>query len=86
MRPNDIVPVAVEFMAFNPEIFHLLIGDFAPSRILSAIQPAGDSQSLCRGRPGNEVDDGFIVTQGFSSPVRGNEGEPVFDLIAASTF
>ena len=82
MRLYDIVPVAVELVAHNSNVFHFLVGDFASGWILPAIQATSDSKPLGRGCFGNQIDDSLVVTQRFTAPVRGNEGEePVLDLV-----
>src|SRR5437899_13057291 len=82
MRPDHVVPVAVEAVAVNVHGLHLLVRDSATSRVLSAIQTTDDFEAFRGGRAGDQVDDRLVVPQRFTSPVRGNEGEQaVFDLI-----
>src|SRR5690348_2196647 len=72
----------MKLAAFQLQALHLLVTDFAASRIFASIEPAGDFQSLGGGGSRDQIDDGLIVAQGFSAPVRGDEGkESMFDLV-----
>jgi len=72
----------MKLVAFDVDMLHLHIGDFAPGRIFPTIQPAGYFQSFCRGRLGYKLDDRFVIAQRLSAPIRRNKGkEPVFDLV-----
>ena len=55
---------------------------FTPGRIFPAIRSAGDFPSFCRDRPGDEMDDRFVIPQRLTAPIGGDEGkQPVFDLV-----
>ena len=59
----------MKLVGFEVNALHLFIADGAPGWVFASIQSAGDFQALCRGRRGDEMDDGFVVLQWFSSPV-----------------
>ena len=69
-------------IALKVDSFHVVLRALAAGRIFAAIQPARHPQAFRRRRLGNELDHGFIVTQGFAAPIRRNKGkEAVFDLV-----
>ena len=69
-------------IALKVDSFHVVLRALAAGRIFAAIQPARHPQAFRRRRLGNELDHGFIVTQGFAAPIRRNKGkEAMFDLV-----
>ena len=82
MRPDDIVPFAMKLIRMKIDPLHLFQGDFAPDGILAAIQAAGHFQSFGGRGLGDEMDNGFVVTQGLPPPIRRDKGkQTVLDLI-----
>ena len=82
MRSDDIVPFAVKPVAVEIDPLQVVFGHFAAGDIFAAIQAARDGQAFGGRRLGNELDDGFVVPQGFAPPIRRDEGkEAVFDLV-----
>src|SRR6266496_1055456 len=82
MRSDDVVPFAMERIGVRIQRLHFVLADFATGGIFAAIQPARDFESLGGGRLRDEIDDRFVVPQGFATPVRGDEGkEAVLDLV-----
>jgi hypothetical protein len=61
---------------------HFLICNLSPSGVFASIEAAGDLQSFRRGSLGDEIDDGFIVSQWLPTPIRRDEGkESVLDFV-----
>ncbi len=82
MRFDDIVPFAMKCIRLKVDTLHFCIADFAPRWISRAVQSAGDLQSFRRRRLDNEMDDGFVISQGFPTPIRRDEGKrAVPDLV-----
>ena len=72
----------MELVLHDLDAFHLLVGDLSSHSILAAIQPAGHQQARGGGGVCNQADDGFIVRQRFSAPIRADERKrPVFHLV-----
>ena len=82
MRSDHIVPFAMKFIRLKIDRLHVVLRDCPAGGILAAIQSAGYCQSF-RGRGlGNEIDDGFVITQGLATPIRRDERkEAVLDLV-----
>ena len=51
------------------DTLHLFIANRAAGWIFPAIQSARHLQSLRRGRPGDEIDDRFVIPQRFTAPI-----------------
>ena len=66
---DEVVPLAMKFVGFEVNALHLFIAYCAPGCVFASIESAGDFQSLCRGRPGDEIDDCFVIPQWLSAPV-----------------
>src|SRR6266851_4751338 len=82
MGSDDIVPVAMKLIRLKIDTLHVFLRDFPARGILAAIQSAGHFQSFRGRRLRNEMDDGFVVTQWLSPPIRRDEGkEAVLDLV-----
>src|SRR5487761_1242612 len=82
MRSDDIVPFAMKPIRLKIDALHFFLGDFAAGGILAAVQSAGYFQSFRRRRLGNEMDDGFVIAQGFATPIRRDEGKKTaLDLV-----
>jgi hypothetical protein len=82
MRPDDVVPLAMKRIGVKIDSFHFVIGDGAPRGVLAAVQAASHSQALRGRRPGNEIHDGFVITQRLAPPIRRDEGkEAMLDLV-----
>jgi len=81
MRSDDIVPFTMKSIGMI-DCFHFFRGDFTAGGVFAAIQSAAHGQSF-RGRClGNELDDGFIVTQRLAPPIRRDEGkQTMLDLV-----
>jgi len=68
-------------MMFHIDALHLFIVNLASGWIFPAIQSTRHFQSLRRGRPGDEIDDRFVIPQRFSTPIGRDEGKKaVLDL------
>jgi hypothetical protein len=64
------------------DTLHFFLADFAASRIFAAVQSACHFQSFCSRRLGNEMDDGFVISQWFATPIRRDEGKKaMLDLV-----
>jgi hypothetical protein len=74
MRFDDIVPFAMKSIGMKIDSFHLFWGDFATGGIFAAIQSADHGQSFRGRRLGDEMDDGFVVTQRLATPIRRDKG------------
>ena len=59
----------MKLVGFEVNALHLVIADGASGWVFAPIQSAGDFQSLCRGRRGDQMDDGFVVAQWLAWPV-----------------
>ena len=59
----------MEFLGIKIDALHFLGGDLATSRILPAIQPASYGQPFRSRSLGNEIHDGFIITQRLAPPI-----------------
>src|SRR5271169_1500612 len=82
MRSDDIVPFAMKPIRLKVNAFHFFRGDLATGWIFAAVQSARHFQSFCRRRLGNEMDDGFVISQWLATPIRGDEGKKaVLDLV-----
>ena len=82
MRPDDIVPFAMKPIGLKIDALHFFLGDFAAGWIFAVVQSACHFQPFCRRRLGNEMDDGFVIAEGFATPIRRDEGKKaVFDLV-----
>ena len=72
----------MKLIPFPIDAPHLIIAHLASDRVFPTIQSTCDFQSLGCGRPGDEMDDGFIIPQGFSTSVGRDKGkESVFGLV-----
>ena len=60
----------MKLVGFEVNTLHLFIADCAPGGVFAPIESAGDFQSLCRGRRGDKMDDGFVVPQRLAAPIR----------------
>src|ERR1700733_5261670 len=61
---------------------HLFGRDLSTRPVLAAVQPARHLEPLGRGGASDQTDDRFVIPQGLSAPVGGDEGEEsVFDLV-----
>src|SRR5712692_6206468 len=82
MRSDDVIPFAMKRSAAKVDPSHLVVRDFSASGILASIQSTADRQAFGRRRLGDQLDDGFVIPQGFATPVRGDERkEAVLDLV-----
>jgi len=72
----------VEFVHFDTQVRHLLIGDFLSFKISSGIEFASYPESrFCLGS-GNETHDHGQARQRTTSPILADEGkQPVLDLV-----
>lgn len=52
------------------DLAHILLRDPVSGGVLSAVKAAPYFQSFSRGSAGDELDEGFIVAQRFTMPVR----------------
>ena len=78
----DVVPLTVKGVAHNVDARHLLIADLAPSRILATIQTTLDFQTFGGCRPGDQVDNGFVINQRLAAPIRCDKREQaMLDLV-----
>ena len=59
----------MKLVGFEVNALHFFITHGASCWVFASIQSAGDLQAFCRGRRGDEIDDGFVVLQRFSAPV-----------------
>ena len=59
----------MKLVTFHIDALHLFVTNFPSRWIFSAIQSTRYFQSLRRGRPGNEIDDRFVIPQWFSFPL-----------------
>src|SRR5260370_31716026 len=75
MRSDDIVPFAMKRIRLKIDTLHVCLRDFPAGGILTPIQSAGHFQSFRSRRLGNEIDDGFVVPQSLSPPIRRVQGE-----------
>ena len=81
-RADDVVPFAMKGLTLEIDLSHLRRRDFSPGRILPAIEAAGHGQPLRGRRLGNEMDDGFVISQWFAAPIRRDKGKKaVLDLV-----
>src|SRR3989304_2979192 len=79
---DAVIPFAVKAIRLEIEAVHVLRSHPAAGGIAAAIQPARDREASRGRRPGNELDDGFIVTERFAAPIgRDERKEPMFDLV-----
>src|SRR5260370_19696434 len=74
-RCDDIVPLAMKSIRMKIDPFHLFWRDFATGGVFAAIQSAGHGPSFRGRRLGNEMDDGFIVTQRRATPILRDTGK-----------
>ena len=82
MRPDDIVPFAMKPIRLKLDSLHFFLADFASGWIFAAVQSACHLQSFGSRGLGNEMDDGFVVSQWFATPIRRDEGKKaVLDLV-----
>ncbi len=51
----------MKLIALYVYVLHFFISDFASCWIFSTIQTAFYFQSFCRGRPGDEINDRFVI-------------------------
>jgi hypothetical protein len=70
-RPDDVVPVTVEVVAFNLQLVKLLGGDLLAGRIATTIESCTYDEISAVGR----VDDRLEGPQGATAPVDRDEGE-----------
>jgi len=73
MRSDDIVhivPFAVKPIRLKIDALHFFLADFAAGWIFAAVQSAGHFQSFRSRRLGNEMDDGFVISQWLATPIR----------------
>src|SRR5208337_3920112 len=59
----------MELVLHDFNAFHLLVGDLSPHGVLAAVQLTGHLKSCGCNGVRNQADDGFIVRQGFSTPI-----------------
>ena len=65
----------MESVAYNIDAHHFFIADLAPSRIFPTIQTALDFQTFGSCSLGDQVDDGFVIDQRLSAPIRCDKRE-----------
>ena len=79
---DDVIPLTMKIGARDMERGHLLLRDLDACGISGSVETAGDFQSLGSGGVCDKRDNGFVVTQGFTPPVGGNEREQaMFNLV-----
>ena len=82
MRSDDIVPFAMKPIRLKIDALHLFFGDFAAGWIFATVQSACHFQPFRSRRLSNEMDDGFVISQWFATPIRRDEGKKaVLDLV-----
>ena len=72
---DNIVPLTMEARRSDIDARHLFFGYLTPWLITTAIQTAGNRQSLSSGGGGNQPDYSLVVSQRFAAPVGANERE-----------
>src|SRR5580658_4701836 len=81
-RPDDVVPVAVEVIAFDSQLSKFLVRDLLAGRIAATIKSGAHDQATVVGRVANEVDHGLVGPQRAPAPVdRGEREQAVLDLV-----
>lgn len=72
----------MERVTRDVDLFHLRVGDFYPLGIAVVIESAVDIEALAGRRGADELHDGLVADERFTSPVLRNECEqPVFDTV-----
>src|SRR5271165_5811086 len=81
-RRDGIIPLGVEFVAFDVEGGHLCVSDLDPLRIGPRIEFAMHAQTSCGRRCGDQLDHGQTAGQGRAAPsLRDMAEQPVLDLV-----
>ena len=81
-RPNNVVPITLEVIAFYVQLAEFLGRDLLADRIAATIEASANEEPAAVGRVSNQVDDRLIGTQGTAAPVHRDEGkQAVLNLV-----
>src|SRR6266446_6111240 len=82
IRRDSVVPLAVEFGAFDIDRGHLGVRDDNAAGVLASVEFAVHSEAGFGGGGRNQIDDHPIADEWLGAPVLADEGEePVFDFV-----
>src|SRR5712671_6851359 len=82
IRRYSVVPLAVEFGAFDIDRGHLGVRDDNAAGVLASVEFAAHSEAGFGGGGRDQIDDHAIADEWLGAPVLADEGEePVFDFV-----
>src|SRR5207248_8202979 len=81
-RRDSVVPLAVEFGAFDVDCGHLGVRDDNAAGVLASIEFAAHGEAGFGGAGRDQFDDDLVADERLGAPVLADEGEePVFDFV-----
>src|SRR6202043_965982 len=82
IRRDSVVPLAVEFGAFDIDRGHLGVRDDNAAGVLASVEFAAHSEAGFGGGGRDQFDDDPVADKRLGAPVLADEGEePVFDFV-----
>jgi len=74
-RRDRVVPRWMNFVASEPDLVELLVGDFDSGLILVGVQHCLDFKTGARRGTTDQIDDRLVIDQRLSSPVQTDKRE-----------